>query len=132
MRYSEYFVQVALLAQNGDKVAAEKLLREAESYSLKSITNHAALCAKSWLWYLKNPDNAVRCLLEAECNNSDVRSLLEIAETYIELALHETACRRCIKKAILAATDEEDQMRIQEFFSKYSQYKQITEENANA
>ena len=49
MRYSEYFVQVALLAQNGDKVAAEKLLREAEHYAQKSVTNHAALCAKAWL-----------------------------------------------------------------------------------
>jgi hypothetical protein len=125
MRYSEYFVQVALLAEKGDIVEAERLLREAERYSLKSITNHAALCAKAWAWYLKNPDNAVRCLLEAECNNSDVRSLLEIAETYIELALHETACKRCIKKAMLAATDEEGTMRIQEFFSKHSQYKKI-------
>ena len=97
MRFSEYFVQVALLAEKGDVVEAERLLREAERYSQKSVTNHAALCAKSWAWYLKNPDNAVRCLLEAECNNSDVRSLLEIADTYIELALHETACKRCIK-----------------------------------
>ena len=128
MRFSEYFVQVALLAEKGDAVEAERLLREAERYSLKSITNHAALCAKSWMWYLKNPDNAVRCLLEAECNNSDVRSLLEIAETYIELALHETACKRCIKKAMLAATDEEGSMRIQEFFSKHSQYKKIENE----
>ena len=128
MRYSEYFVQAALLAQNGDKVTAEKLLREAEKYSLKSITNHAALCAKAWLWYLDNPDNAIRCLLEAECNNSDVRSLLEIAETYIELALHETACRRCIKKALAAADDEEGKMRLQEFFSKHSQYKKIENE----
>ena len=127
MRYSEYFVQVALLAQNGDKVAAEKLLREAEKYSLKSITNHAALCAKAWLWYLDNPDNAIRCLLEAECNNSDVRSLLEIAETYIELALHEFACRRCIKKALAAADDEEGKMRLQEFFVKHSNSRQITE-----
>ena len=128
MRFSEYFVQVALLAEKGDVVEAERLLREAERYSQKSVTNHAALCAKSWLWFLKNPDNAVRCLLEAECNNSDVRSLLEIADTYIELALHETACKRCIKKAILAATDEEDSMRLQEFFSKHSQYKQIENE----
>ena len=127
MRYSEYFVQVALLAQNGDKETAEKLLREAERYSQKSVTNHAALCAKAWLWYLDNPDNAVRCLLEAECNNSDVRSLLEIAETYIELALHEFACRRCIKKALAAADDEEDKMRLQEFFAKHSNCKQITE-----
>jgi hypothetical protein len=97
MRYSEYFVQVALSAEKGDVVEAEHLLREAERYSQKSVTNHAALCAKSWAWYLKNPDNAIRCLLEAECNNSDVRSLLEIADTYIELALHETACKRCIK-----------------------------------
>ena len=127
MRYSEYFVQVALFAQNGDKVAAEKLLRETEMYSLKSITNHAVLCAKAWLWYLDNPDNAIRCLLEAECNNSDVRSLLEIAETYIELALHETACKRCIKKAI-AVAEEEGKMRLQEFFSKHSQYKKIENE----
>ena len=34
MRYSEYFVQVALLAQNGDKETAEKLLREAEKRSV--------------------------------------------------------------------------------------------------
>ena len=131
MRFSEYFVQVALLAEKGDIVEAERLLREAERYSQKSVTNHAVLCAKSWLWYLKNPDNAVRCLLEAECNNSDVRSLLEIAETYIKLALHETACKRCIKKAILAATDEEGAMRIQEFFSKHSQYKPIAMESTN-
>ena len=131
MRFSEYFVQVALSAEKGDVVEAERLLREAERYSQKSVTNHAALCAKSWAWYLKNPDNAVRCLLEAECNNSDVRSLLEIAETYIELALHETACKRCIKKAMLAATDEEGTMRIQEFFSKHSQYKPIAVENTN-
>jgi len=132
MRFSEYFVQVALSAEKGDVVEAERLLREAERYSQKSVTDHAALCAKAWAWYLKNPDNAVRCLLEAECNNSDVRSLLEIADTYIELALHEMACKRCIKKAILAATDEEGTMRIQEFFSKHSQYKQIVAESANA
>ena len=132
MRYSEYFVQVALLAQNGDKETAEKLLREAEKYSLKSISNHAALCAKAWLWYLDNPDNAIRCLLEAECNNSDVRSLLEIAENYIELALHEFACRRCIKKALAAADDEEGKMRMQEFFEKHSHYRQITEGRGNA
>ena len=131
MRFSEYFVQVALLAEKGDVIEAERLLREAERYSQKSVTNHAALCAKAWAWYLKNPDNAIRCLLEAECNNSDVRSLLEIADTYIELALHETACKRCIKKAMLAATDEEDSMRLQEFFTKHSQYKPIAMENTN-
>ena len=127
MKFSDYFIQVALLAEKGDFLEAEHLLREAERYSLKSITNHAALCAKAWLWYLDNPDNAIRCLLEAECNNSDVRSLLEIAETYIELALHEFACRRCIKKAMAAADDEEGKMRLQEFFAKHSNCKQITE-----
>ena len=131
MRFSEYFEQVALLAEKGDAVGAERLLREAERYSLSSIANHMVLCARVWLWYLKNPDNAVRCLLEAECNNSDVRSFLEIADTYIELALHETACKRCIKKAMLAATDEEGTMRIQEFFTKHSQYKPIAMESTN-
>ena len=132
MRYSEYFVQVALLAQNGDKETAEKLLREAERYSQKSVTNHAALCAKAWLWYLDTPDNAVRCLLEAECNNSDVYGLLEIAETYIELSLHETACRRCIQKAVAAADDEEGKMRLQEFFGRHAGYKQIAEGRKDA
>ena len=131
MRYSEYFVQVALLAEKGDIVEAERLLREAERYSLSSIANHMVLCARVWLCYLKNPDNAIRCLLEAECNNSDVRSLLEIADTYIELALYETACKRCIKKAMLAAVDEEDHQRLQEFFTKHSQYKPIAMENTN-
>ena len=99
MRFSEYFVQVALLAEKGDVVEAERLLREAERYSLKSITNHAALCTKAWAWYLKNPDNAVRCLLEAECNNSDVRSLLEIAETYIEISIARNCLQTVYKKS---------------------------------
>ena len=131
MRFSEYFVQVALLAEKGDVVEAERVLREAEKYSLPFIVTHMGLCARASLVDLHVPDNAIRCLLEAECNNSDVRSLLEIAETYIELAWHETACKRCIKKAILAATDEEDYQRLQEFFSKYSQYKQIVAESTN-
>ena len=45
---------------------------------------------------------------------------------YIELALHEFACRRCIKKALAAADDEEGKMRLQEFFVKHSNSKQIT------
>ena len=129
MRYSEYFEQVGECAQDADAAAAEKLLREVEAYSLSSVVTHSVLCAKAWLRYLHNPDNAVRCLLEAECIHSDdVRSLLEIADTYIELALHETACKRCIKKALLAASNEEDQMRLQEFFDKYANYKNLIEE----
>ena len=37
MRFSEYFVQVALLAEKGDVVEAERLLREAERYYQKSV-----------------------------------------------------------------------------------------------
>ena len=125
MRYSEYFEQAALLAEKGDTIEAKRLLREAERYSLPFIVTHMVLCARAYLVYLHDPDNAVRCLLEAECNNSDVRSLLEIAETYIELALHEEACKRCIKKAIAAATGEEDKMRLQEFFDKYQNKRYI-------
>ena len=36
MRYSEYFVQVALLAEKGDVVEAERLLREAEKKCYQS------------------------------------------------------------------------------------------------
>lgn len=122
MRYSEYFEKVVALSESGGGVAAEKLLREAEKLALPEIANHLVLCAKAWM-ILSNPDNAVRCLLEAECNNCDVRSLLEIAETYIELALHESGCRRCIKKALTAAKNEEDDLRLQEFSGKYQNYR---------
>ena len=127
MRYSEYFIRIAALVEVGNKSMAEQLLRTAEKYALLSIVTHMVLCAKTWSQYLGNPDNAVRCLLEAECNNSDVRSLLEIAEAYIELSLHGSACKRCIKKAMAAADDEEGKMRLQEFFVKHSNCKQITE-----
>ena len=125
MIYSQHFTRIAVLVEVGNKSKAEELLRTAEKYALQSVSTHMVLCAKAWMQYLDNPDNAVRCLLEAECNNSDVRSLLEIAEAYIELSLHKAACRRCIKKAIAAAETEEDQMRLQEFFSIYSSYKQL-------
>ncbi len=108
--------------QNSERATAEKLLREAEKFALPAVPFHLILCAKAWM-LLQVPDNAVRCLLEAECNNSDVCSLLEIAETYIELALHETACRRCIKKALANIANEEDQMRLQEFFNKYQYHR---------
>ena len=94
----------------------------------KNCYQPRCVVCQAWLWYLDNPDNAIRCLLEAEYNASDDRSLLEIAETYIELALHEFACRRCIKKALAAADDEEGKMRLQEFFTKHSNCKQIENE----
>ena len=37
-----------------------------------------------------------------------------------------------VQAVLLAATDEEGTMRLQEFFSKHSQYKPIAMENTNA
>ena len=128
MNLSDYFVKVAEMSRY-DKEAAEKILREAENYSLPYIANHMILCAKAYLWYLNDADNAVRCLLEAECNNSDdTASLLELATAYKLLELHPRGCERCIKKAVAAAKNEEDRMRLQEFFAKYSDCKQIENE----
>ena len=128
MNFSDYFVKVAEMSRY-DKEAAEKILREAENYSLPYIANHMILCAKAYLWYLNDADNAVRCLLEAECNNSDdTASLLELATAYKLLELHPRGCERCIKKAVAAAKNEEDRMRLQEFFAKYSDCKQIENE----
>ena len=128
MNFSDYFVKVAEMSRF-DKEAAEKILREAENYSLPYIANHMILCAKAYLWYLNDADNAVRCLLEAECNNSDdTASLLELATAYKLLELHPRGCERCIKKAVAAAKNEEDRMRLQEFFAKYSDCKQIENE----
>ena len=128
MNFSDYFVKVAEM-RRFDKEAAEKILREAENYSLPYIANHMILCAKAYLWYLNDADNAVRCLLEAECNNSDdTASLLELAAAYKLLELHPRGCERCIKKAVAAAKNEEDRMRLQEFFAKYSDCKQIENE----
>ena len=127
MNFSDYFVKVAEISRF-DKEAAEKILREVENYSLPYIANHMILCAKAYLWYLNDADNAIRCLLEAECNNSDdTASLLELATAYKLLELHQRGCERCIKKAVAAAKNEEDRMRLQEFFAKYSDCKQITE-----
>ena len=117
MNLSDYFVKVAEMSRY-DKEAAEKILREAENYSLPYIANHMILCAKAYLWYLNDADNAVRCLLEAECNNSDdTASLLELANAYKLLELHPRGCERCIKKAVAAAKNDEDRMRLEEFTS---------------
>ena len=128
MNFSDYFVKVAEMSRF-DKEAAEKVLREVENYSLPYIANHMILCAKAYLWYLNDADNAIRCLLEAECNNSDdTASLLELATAYKLLELHQRGCERCIKKAVAAAKNEEDRMRLQEFFQKHSNCKQIENE----
>ncbi len=125
MNFSDYFVKVAEMSRF-DKNAAEKILREVENYSLPYIANHMILCAKSWLWYLNDSDNAVRCLLEAECNNvDDTASLLEIAAAYKLLELHPKARERCIRKVVSAAKSEEDQQRLQEFFEECSNCKQF-------
>lgn len=127
MKFSDYFVKVAEMSRF-DNNAAEKILREAENYSLPYIVNHMILCAKAYLWYLYDADNAVRCLLEAECNNSDdTASLLELANAYKLLELHPKARERCIRKAVSAAKSEEDQQRLREFFGECSNCKQITE-----
>ena len=128
MNFSDYFVKVAEMSRF-DKEAAEKILREAENYSLPYIANHMILCAKAYLWYLNDADNAVRCLLEAECNNfDDTASLLELAVAYKLLDLHPKAQERCIRKAAVVAKTEEDRMRLQEFFQKHSNCKQIENE----
>ena len=117
MNFSDYFVKVVEMSRF-DKQAAEKVLREAESFSLPYIANHMILCAKAYLWYLDDADNALRCLLEAECNNSDdTASLLELAEAYKLLELHPRGRDRCIKKAVAAAKNNEDRMRLEEFMN---------------
>ena len=119
MRFSEYFEEAARVSAV-DPSAAERLIREAEAHSLASVPEHLNHCARLWMEYLHDRDNALRCLLLNECrtNVNDQAALLEITEAYLVIVQDFTSAERCFKKALAAATPVEGD-RFREFIAKY-------------
>ncbi len=121
MRYSSYFRHAAALSQS-DPVEAERILREAEAKASDSFPMDRILCARIWDVCLKNRDNALRCLFEAECVTNDTRGLLELALAYYELLDAIKHANRCVDKAVAAVDCPDDHDRIEDFVQRYSQH----------
>lgn len=104
MRYSQLFVQAAMLAENNPE-QAELFVREAESHASPCFPADLILCAKTWGRYLKNADQAQRCLLKAEVQTSDCESYLELAEAYLDILNDVDSAQRCCRKATTLTED---------------------------
>ncbi len=119
MRYSELFVKAAALAQtNPDK--AKELLCEAESHASQVVPEHLILCARGWERDLHDHDNAVRCLLEAECRAFDCYMYLYIAAAHLKYFGTITLAERCFRKAVALAKSDDDLERLREFFETFA------------
>ena len=119
MRYSEYFVKAAELAGT-DPQLAESLLREAEGYASQVVPEHLVLCARGWERDLHNHDNAVRCMLEAECRARDCYMYLYLATAHLKYFGTVGLAERCFRKAVALAQSEDDLARIREFFEAFA------------
>ena len=119
MRYSELFVKAAELAQaNPDK--AMELLREAESHASQTVPEHLILCARGWEHDLHDHDNAVRCLLEAECRACDCYMFLYLATAHLKYFGTIILAERCFRKAVALAESEDDLARLKDFFDTFA------------
>ena len=119
MRYSQLLVQAADLAKT-DSEQAETLLRKAESIAMNAYPDDMILCARCWKEYFHNNDNAMRCLLEAECRSHDTSGFLAIATAHLRYFNNFAIADRCYHKAVEKAADSDDQQRIQEFLSEFT------------
>ena len=119
MRYSQLLVQAAELAKT-DPEQAEALLRKAESIALNAYPDDMILCARCWEDYFRNHDNAMRCLLEAECRSSNTSGFLAVAAAHLRFFHNPELAKRCYRKAVEKATDSDDQQRIQDFLSEFA------------
>lgn len=131
MRYSQILVQAAELVKT-EPERAEELLRKAESIALNAYPDDMILCARCWENYFHDHDNAMRCLLEAECRSNNTSGFLAVAAAHLQFFHNLELAERCYRKAAEKATDSEDQQRIQDFLSKFAQAKTgIETENAS-
>ncbi len=119
MRYSEYFVKAAELAATHPEKAKE-LLREAESHASQFVPEHLVLCARCWEDYLHDHDNAIRCLLEAECRAIDCYMYLYIASAHLQFFGTVVLAERCFRKAVALAKSDDDLARLKEFFETFA------------
>ena len=119
MRYSVYFEKVKEIAGT-DPQLAESLLREAEGYASQVVPEHLVLCARGWERDLHNHDNAVRCMLEAECRARDCYMYLYLATAHLKYFSTVGLAERCFRKAVALAKSEDDLARIREFFETFA------------
>ena len=127
MRYSQLLVQAAELVKT-EPERAEELLRKAESIALNAYPDDMILCARCWENYFHDHDNAMRCLLEAECRSSNTSGFLAVAVAHLRYFHNLELAERCYRKAVEKATDSDDQQRIQDFLSEFAvERKEITE-----
>lgn len=104
MRYSQLFVQAAMQANNNPE-QAESFVREAESHASPYFPSDLILCAKTWGRYLKNNDQAQRCLLKTEVQTNDCESYLELAEAFLDILNDGDSAQRCCRKAASLCED---------------------------
>ena len=83
VRYSAYFEKVREFADTNPQLA-ESLLREAEGYASQVVPEHLILCARGWEFDLHDHDNAIRCMLEAECRANDCYMYLYLATAHLK------------------------------------------------
>ena len=119
MRYSEYFVKVKEIAGTNPQLA-ESLLREAERYASQAVPEHLVLCARGWEHDLHNHDNAVRCMLEAECRAFDCYMYLYLATAHLKYFGTVGLAERCFRKAVALASSEDDLARLKEFIETFA------------
>ena len=119
MRYSAYFEKVREIADTNPQLA-ESLLREAENYASQVVPEHLVLCARGWEHDLHNHDNAVRCMLEAECRAFDCYMYLYIASAHLKYFGTIALAERCFRKAVALANNDDDLARLKEFFPQAS------------
>ena len=119
MRYSEYFMKVREIAGTNPQ-QAESLLREAERHASQVVPEHLILCARGWERDLHDHDNAVRCLLEAECRAFDCYMFLYIATAHLKYFGTIELAERCFRKAVALAKSEDDLARVREFFETFA------------
>lgn len=130
MRYSQLLVQAAELAKKKPE-QAEELLRKAEHIALNAYPDDMILCARCWEDYFHNHDNAMRCILEAECRSSNTSGYLAVAAAHLRYFHNHELAERCYRKAIEKATDNEDQQRILDFLSEFAPAKAEIETTKN-
>ena len=119
MRYSVYFEKVKEIAST-DPQTAERLLREAEHFALQTVPEHLVLCARGWEECLHNHDNAIRCMLEAECRANDCYMFLYLATAHLKHFGTVALTERCFRKAVALASSEDDMARLREFFETFA------------
>ena len=119
MRYSQLLVQAAELAKT-EPERAEALLRKAESIALNAYPDDMILCARCWEDYFHDHDNAMRCMLEAECRSNNTSGFLAVAAAHLRHFHNSELAERCYNKALEKATDSEDHLRIKDFLSEFA------------